>query len=40
MFNIAHVTISVTNIEKTLEFYKQFGFKEFKACSVGRERTE
>ena len=31
MFNIAHVTISVTNIEKTLEFYKQFGFKEFKA---------
>ena len=34
MFNIAHVTISVTNIEKTLEFYKQFGFKEFKAWAA------
>lgn len=34
MFNIAHVTISVTNIEKTLEFYKQFGFKEFKAWNA------
>lgn len=29
-FNINHVTISVKNIEKSTEFYKKFGFKEFK----------
>lgn len=32
-FNINHVTISVKNIEKSTEFYKKFGFKEFKDYS-------
>lgn len=30
MFNFNHVTISVDNLEKTLEFYKKFGFKIHK----------
>lgn len=30
MFNVNHVAISVTNSERTIEFYKRFGFKEFK----------
>ena len=34
MFNINHVAISVTDISKSIEFYKKFGFKEFKSwCS-------
>lgn len=30
MFNINHVTISVNNLEETLEFYKKFGFQKYK----------
>lgn len=31
MFNFCHVALSVTNIEKSVEFYKKFGFTEFKS---------
>ena len=31
MFNINHVSISVADTQKSIEFYKQFGFKEFKS---------
>ena len=31
MFNISHVATSVTDIDKSMEFYKKFGFKEFKS---------
>lgn len=30
MFNVNHVAISVTDIDKSIEFYKKFGFQEFK----------
>lgn len=30
MFNFNHVTISVENLDETLEFYKKFGFVEYK----------
>lgn len=30
MFNFNHVTISVDNLEKTLQFYKKFGFEIHK----------
>lgn len=32
-FNINHVTISVKDIEKSTEFYKKFGFTEYKDYS-------
>lgn len=32
-FNINHVTISVKNIERSTEFYKEFGFTEYKNYS-------
>lgn len=37
MFNVAHVAISVSNIEKSIEFYKKFGFKEFKSWDAEDE---
>lgn len=30
MFNVNHVTISVSNMKKTIEFYHRFGFIDFK----------
>ena len=30
MFNINHISISVINNKESIEFYKKFGFKEFK----------
>ncbi len=30
MFNVNHIAISVIDNEKSIEFYKKFGFKEFK----------
>ncbi len=32
-FNINHVTISVKDIQKSTEFYKKFGFMEYKDYS-------
>lgn len=32
-FNINHVTISVKDIQRSLEFYKKFGFIEYKNYS-------
>lgn len=31
MFNINHVAISVTDIKRSIEFYKKFGFQEIKS---------
>ena len=31
MFKIHHIAISVSDIEKSLSFYKQFGFEEFRS---------
>ena len=40
MFNINHVAISVTNIEKSKAFYKKFGFKEFKQWRADDENIK
>jgi len=37
MFNVNHVAISVVNMEKSIEFYKKFGFKEFKSWKAEDE---
>ena len=37
MFNVVHVAISVSNIEKSIDFYKKFGFKEFKSWDAEDE---
>lgn len=37
MFNINHVAISVTNTKESIEFYKKFGFKEFKSWKAEDE---
>ena len=34
MFNINHIAISVSDIDKSVEFYKKFGFKEFKSWNA------
>lgn len=31
MFNINHVAISVTDVDRSIEFYKKFGFQDFKS---------
>ncbi len=31
MFNINHIAISVSNKKASVEFYKKFGFQEFKS---------
>lgn len=33
MFSLQHVAISVSNLEKSLNFYKFFGFEKFKSWS-------
>ena len=33
MFSFNHVTISVDNLDKTLEFYKKFGLEKYKEYS-------
>lgn len=37
MFNVVHVAISVSNIGRSIEFYKRFGFKEFKSWDAEDE---
>ena len=37
MFNVAHVAISVSNIGRSIDFYKRFGFKEFKSWDAEDE---
>ncbi len=40
MFQINHVTISVTNMKKSVNFYKKFGFKEYKSWKAQDESIE
>ena len=37
MFNVNHVSISVTDLEKSIEFYKKFGFEDFKSWKAEDE---
>lgn len=37
MFHVNHIAISVTNMETSIEFYKKFGFQEFKAWKADDE---
>lgn len=37
MFNVNHIAISVTNIERSIKFYKKFGFKDFKSWKAEDE---
>ncbi len=37
MFNVNHIAISVTNMERSIEFYKKFGFKDFKSWKAEDE---
>lgn len=37
MFNLNHIAISVTNMERSIEFYKKFGFKDFKSWKAEDE---
>ena len=37
MFNVVHVAISVSNIGRSIEFYKRIGFKEFKSWDAEDE---
>ncbi len=37
MFNVNHIAISVTNMERSMEFYKKFGFKDFKSWKAEDE---
>lgn len=40
MFNFNHIAISVINTEKSKEFYKKFGFEEFKSWKAEDESIE
>ena len=40
MFNFNHVAISVTNAEESIEFYKKFGFEEFKSWKAEDENIK
>lgn len=37
MFNVNHVSISVIDMEKSVEFYKKFGFDDFKSWKAEDE---
>lgn len=37
MFNLNHIAISVTNMERSIESYKKFGFKDFKSWKAEDE---
>ena len=37
MFNVNHVSISVTDMEKSIKFYKKFGFEDFKSWNAEDE---
>ena len=37
MFTVNHVAISVSDIDKSVAFYKQFGFKDFKSWTAEDE---
>ena len=37
MFNVNHVSISVIDMKNSIEFYKKFGFKDFKSWKAEDE---